>query len=67
MAMGVEDVGDLQTLGDRSFDHGFGGVGGVDEKTGARFAVADEVAEVAVSAGPDLFEDEAHGQAFVAK
>jgi hypothetical protein len=41
-------------------DEGLGRVRGVDEHGALRRAIAEEIAEVAIAAGADLFEDKLH-------
>jgi hypothetical protein len=49
-------------LGTSPFHQRLRCVGGIHEHADARLAIPDEVAEVAVAADAELFEDEAHGR-----
>jgi hypothetical protein len=58
VAVGVDYVGDRQALRASALHHRLGRVRRIDQHTGLRVAVAQEVAVVAIA--PDLFEDELH-------
>ena len=62
MAVSINDVRDGERLRPGPFDEDLGRVRGIDEHRGPCFAVAEQVAEVAVAAGPNLFEDESHAR-----
>jgi hypothetical protein len=57
-AVGVENVGDRQALELGALDQALGSVAGVDQHRLAGFTIAQQIAEVAVAAGPDLLENE---------
>src|SRR5688500_10653869 len=56
MAVGVDDVEDGEPLFARTLDERVRRIGGIDQDGLPRGPVAEEVAEVAVAAGPYLFE-----------
>ena len=60
VAVCVDDVGDRQSLVAGALDERFGRVRRVDQHALSGVPVAEQVAEVPVAAGTDLFEDELH-------
>ena len=60
MAVGIDDVSDRERLRASPFDEDLRRIRRIDQHPGSGFAVTEQVAEVAIAAGSDLFEDESH-------
>jgi hypothetical protein len=58
VTVGIDDVGNRQTLCVRALDEYLWGVRGINEHALTRVAVAKHVTEVAITAGANLLEDE---------
>jgi hypothetical protein len=59
--VGVDDVRDLHPLLARTLHERLGGVRRIDHDRLLRLPIAQQVAEIPVAAGPDLFEHQLHG------
>ncbi len=60
MAVRIDDVSDRERLRAGTLDEDLRRIRGIDQHPGLRVAVSEQIAEVAIAADANLFEDESH-------